>query len=255
MTVLAGVDLAWSGRKPTGLCVVRLEASGSRLERLECLPDATAGEMADLLNSLGPDVVAGIDAPLIVGPSRRAESELARAFASRGVYAYVARQDFLERHGISEGPKLGALLRAEGWSLDAASPDRPGRHALEVFPHATIVSLLGAGRALRYKKGPLAARLAPLAEFQSRLRAYATSHLPCLLDDRAGTLIEPPALMPGRALKDLEDRLDAVACVLAAHHAHRFGSRGLLLFGDADNGYIAVPRPLEVTSVPAPSSP
>lgn len=255
MTVLAGVDLAWSGRKPTGLCVVRLEEHGARLERLECLPNASARDVAEMLNALGPDVVAGIDAPLIVGPARRAEAELARAFGSRGVYAYAARHDFLERHGITEGPKLGQLLRLGGWSLDATKLDQPGRHALEVFPHATTVSLLGAERALRYKKGPLAERLVPLAEFQARLRAYATSQLPCLLDDPAHTLVEPPALIPGRALKDLEDRLDAVACVLAAQHAHRFGSRGLLLFGDADNGYIAVPRPLDATSVRAPSSP
>ncbi|MFN8617372.1 MAG: DUF429 domain-containing protein [Dehalococcoidia bacterium] len=255
MTVLAGVDLAWSGRKPTGICVVRLEPSGARLERLECLPNAGAEDVADVLNALGPDVVAAIDAPLIVGPARRAEAELARAFGSRGVYAYAARQDFLDRHGITEGPKLGELLRASGWSLDGTNPDGPGLHALEVFPHATTVSLLGADRALRYKKGPLAARLGPLAEFQARLRDYAAAHLPCLFDDPAGALVEPPALTSGRALKDLEDRLDAVACVLAAHHAHRFGSPGLLLFGDAENGYIAVPRPFEPTSAPAPSSP
>ncbi len=131
MTVLAGVDLAWSGRKPTGICVVRLEPSGARLERLECLPNAGAEDVADVLNALGPDVVAAIDAPLIVGPARRAEAELARAFGSRGVYAYAARQDFLDRHGITEGPKLGELLRASGWSLDGTNPDRPVDYAAD----------------------------------------------------------------------------------------------------------------------------
>lgn len=255
MTVLVGVDLAWSGRRPTGICVVRVERGEERLERLECLPAAGAGEVAALLNSFEPDVVAGIDAPLFVGPARRAEAELARLFGSGGVYAYAARQDFLERHGINEGPRLGKLLAEAGWTLDVADPSAPGRHALEVFPHATIVSLLGAERALRYKKGAIASRLGPLAEFQARLREYSQATLPCLLDDPAETLIAPPAMMPGRALKDLEDRLDAVACVAAAHHAWRFGKAGLQLFGDAENGYIAVPKPVDATSAPARSSP
>lgn len=255
MTVLAGIDLAWSGRNPTGLCVVSGEGARWKLERLECLPNAAAAEIAELLDSLGPDVVAGIDAPLIVGPQRRAEAHLARSFGSLGVYAYAARQDFLERHGIVEGPRLGRLLRAMGWSLDPRESSWPGRHALEVFPHATIVSLLGAKRALRYKKGAIAARLGPLTEFQARLRTHAEAHLPCLLEDAAETLTARPVVTSGRALKDLEDRLDAVACVLAAHHAHRFGGAGLELFGDLDNGYISVPKPVAATSVLAPSSP
>lgn len=255
VAVLAGIDLAWSGRRPTGVCIVRLQAGEARLERLECVPDAAADDVATYLNSLGGDVVAGIDAPLIVGAARRAEADLARRLGSRGVYAYAARHDFLERHGIGEGPKLGALLGGAGWSLDALKAGPRGRHALEVFPHATIVSLLGSERALHYKKGPLASRIGPLAEFQALLHAYAEAHLPCLLDDAGETLIRPPELASARALKDLEDRLDAAACVVAAHHAYRFGRDGLVLFGDTEEGYIAVPKPVDATSAPERSSP
>lgn len=255
VTAFVGVDLAWSGRKPTGFCVLRQTATAVVVERLACLEAADATRVFQEMQDLGPEVIAGIDAPLIVGPARRAEAELARRFGNRGVYAYAARQDFLERHGIVQGPRLGGMLSDAGWNLDPTAGLSRGRHALEVFPHATIVSLLGAERALKYKKGPLGARLGPLAEFQARLRAYCAQWLPCLLDEPSAALVTPPPAMSGRAMKDLEDRLDAVACAIAAFHAHRFGTSGLDLFGDLENGYIAVPKPVDPTSAPAPSSP
>lgn len=256
MTVIAGVDLAWSGRKPTGLCVLRVAGATVALERLECLPAGGGEVVAGLLEGQGANVVAGIDAPLVVTANRRAESALARAYGRRGVYAYAARQDFLERRGIAEGPRLGALLRGAGWQLDPSrmEPRGPGRFALEVFPHATAVALLGAGRVIRYKKSPLAGRAAPLAEYQALLRHYAEQELPCLLGTgAAGLLTDSPAVFTGRSLKDVEDRLDSVACAIAAYHAWRFGGEGLEVFGDCESGCIAVP--VRATSSPAPSCP
>jgi predicted RNase H-like nuclease len=255
MVLIAGIDLAWSGRKPTGVCVIRAEDGVVRLEQLCCM-EGTAANVAELLLSLDDNVVAGIDAPLIVGPARRAEAELARAYGSRGVFAYAARMDFLERHGIVQGPALGALLAGRGWNLSPRefASAATGHHALEVFPHATIVSLLGAEFALKYKKGSRAKRLGPLVAFQAMLRAYAERELPCLLSEvAAGILTDPVELLPVRALKDLEDRFDAIACAIAAYHAWKSGAQGLEVFGDETNGYIAVPRP--VTSSPEPSSP
>lgn len=257
MVIIVGIDLAWSGRRPTGICLLEVSDSSQQLLELSCSsPTADATAIHEILDVLGPDVVAGIDGPLVTGPDRRAEADLARAFGRQGVYAYAARLDFLERHGISEGPRLGGLLRTSGWNLDplATEAGASGRHALEVFPHATIVSLLGAPRALKYKKGTLAARLGPLTEFQAMLRAYAERDLPCLVDVSArGILNVPIEMQSGASLKALEDQLDAMACAIAAFHAWKFGSEGVSIFGDATNGYIAVPKP--VTSSPAPSSP
>lgn len=255
MVVIAGIDLAWSGRKPTGVCVLHAEGGVVRLERLCCV-EGTAADVAELLFSWGGNIVAGIDAPLIVGPGRRAEAELARTYGRRGGFAYAARMDFLERHGIVQGPALGRLLAERGWNLSPRRlvPAAIGRHALEVFPHATIISLLGAEFALKYKKGSRAKRLGPLFAFQALLRAYAERELPCLLSEAtAGILTKPAELLPVRELKDLEDRFDAMACAIAAYHAWRFGVEGLEVFGDETDGYIAVPRP--VTSSPAPSFP
>lgn len=239
VTVFAGVDLAWSGRNPTGLCVLRQGASGLRFESLACVVQ-TGHEVADWLETLGPRVVAGIDAPLITSPTRAAEAEMARAYGARGVHAYAARPDFLERRGIAEGPRLGHALAASGWSLDPRS--KGPRRALEVFPHAAIVALLGSSRALRYKKGPLGRRREALGELRTMLGAYLLAECPELLTSPLGDLLREPFLtLRGREMKDLEDRLDAVICALSALHIWRYGEAGTRVFGDAPSGYIAVP--------------
>lgn len=239
MTVFAGIDLAWSGRKPTGLCVLRHGAAGLQFESLGCAT-LSGVETAAWLDTLGHEVVAGIDAPLVVSPTRRAEAELARAYGSVGVYAYAARPGFLDRHGIAEGPRLGDALAARGWSLDPFA--KGPRRALEVFPHAAVVALFGAPRALRYKKGPLSSRLEPLRALQGLATGYLLAECPELLESPLGGFLRHPIPpTPGRALKELEDRLDAVTCALSAYHVWRHGRAGTRVFGDAESGYIAVP--------------
>ncbi len=241
MTVFAGVDLAWSGRNPSGRCVLR--AAGSR-PQVEVLDRATldAAAVADWLDSLGDDVVAGIDAPLIAGESRAAEGAMARVYGRQGVFAYAARPRFLRRHGIAEGPALGAALVRCGWNLAPGALARSGRHALEVFPHAITVSLLGAPRALCYKRGRLAERRLALGAYRQLIRAYVTAECPRLTETLPGAVLdELPLPATGGTLKDLEDRLDALVCALAARHLWVHGAAGTQTFGDTRSGYIVVP--------------
>ncbi len=237
MVIVAGIDLAWSGRNPSGLCALEVDGDSVRLLELECrIADACA--VADWLDGLGEYVLAAIDAPLIATPERRAEAEMARAWGSRGVFAYAARPAFLEARGIAEGPRLGAELAARDWSLDPREITGSSRVALEVFPHALTVALMGATRALRYKRGPIAARARVLDEFRLLVGGFASS---------AGLegcpdLETPVAITSGLLLKAREDRLDAVACALGALHILREGVRDGEVFGDADHGYIVVPR-------------
>lgn len=244
MTVFVGIDLAWSGRKPTGICV--LEDDGGRL-RSRCVGTVCwhPEQVFAWMQTLGPDVLAAVDAPLIIGDHRGAEAVMARAFPGTGLRAYSARWDFLARHGITAGPELGALLAASGWNLDPGDLARPARQAVEVFPHAVIVGLFENPAMLRYKKGRMAARLAAMASFQALLERHAST----CLDPSAGCAVaqcvrREAALLRGTALKSHEDELDAIACALAAHHFATSGPQGIRVFGDAADGYIAVPVPV-----------
>jgi predicted RNase H-like nuclease len=237
MVILAGVDLAWSGRNPTGFCAVEADQSGVRLVEIGCEVQE-AGELASWLERLGEDVIAAIDAPLIATAERRAEAKMARVYGRQGVYAYAARPAFLEAKGIAEGPRLGRLLADRGWSLDPAAVGSQRRVALEVFPHAITVALLGAGRILRYKKGQMVARAALLDEFRTLLGdRWAAAGL-----SQCEDLTEAVRVAGGRSLKEREDRLDALACAFAAYHAWQYGLGEDEVFGDAVDGYIAVPR-------------
>lgn len=239
VVIVAGVDLAWSGRNPTGLCVLDAGEGAVHLLELDCRVLDAEG-ITSWLNGLGDTVLAAIDAPLIATAGRRAEAEMARVWGSRGVFAYSARPEFLESRGIAEGPRLGALLSASGWSLDPHGAGESPRTALEVFPHAIAVALLGAARTLRYKRGPIAARAIALEELRLLLAAAAqTVGLSGCVE------LENPVLEArGTSLKATEDRLDAMACALAGLHVLRFGLRDDEVFGDAGDGYIAVPRAL-----------
>jgi len=253
MVTIVGMDFAWSGRYPTGICVLEERTHGLLATEVTTavLP---ADEAAAWLSRIPGGVVAGIDAPLIATDSRRAEAELARTYGKYGIFAYAARPAFLEAHGIAHGPALGRLLADAGWSLDPAALGKvPGLNvAIEVFPHAISVSLLGADRALKYKRGRLAVRAVALAELQRLLRRYCERALPSALPGLQEVLGASPLALRGTALKDLEDRLDAIACAFAAHHMWANGAAGIVCFGDAVNGYIAVPK---TTFVPARSFP
>ena len=259
VVVFAGVDLAWSGRKPSGRCVLRGGAAGMELVLLD-RATLDGGEMAGWLASFGDDVVAGVDAPLIVTESRAAEAALARVYGSRGVFAYAARPRFLEDHGIAEGPRLGAALQRHGWNLAPGGLSAAGRHALEVFPHATTVALFGAPRAIRYKRGPLAERAHALGRYRRLILAYIAAECPELMEPPIEQLLHGPVLpAPASALKELEDQVDALVCALAARHVWVHGADGAEVFGDASSGYIAVPVPPGgrqlATSFPVRSSP
>lgn len=241
MTLLVGIDLAWSGVKPTGICV--LDAAGARLGA-RCLATVTWPPEAvfEWLESLGDDVLAAIDAPLVIGDQRRAEALMASAFPGTGLRAYSARWDFLARHGITAGPELGALLAAAGWSLEPTEVCVRGRRAVEVFPHAVIVSLLQSPRLLKYKKGAMGSRRAALATFQVLLGGYAGKCLPVASECPVAARIANDVMsLRGAALKGHEDELDAIACAFAAHHFLTGGPEPMRVFGDATEGYIAVP--------------
>ncbi|HMO53413.1 MAG TPA: DUF429 domain-containing protein [Tepidiformaceae bacterium] len=237
VVVIAGIDLAWSGRYPTGFCALEVGDDGTRLMELRCETRRAEGVL-EWLNGLGENVLAAIDAPLIATAERRAEAAMARVYGRQGVFAYAARPAFLEAKGINEGPRLGRLLSEIGWSLDPADVGSHPRVALEVFPHAITVALLGAERTLRYKKGRLVDRAAALEAFRELLRGHWSG----LGMGECADLNQAVFSGTRRDLKDREDRLDALACALAAHHAWRFGFGEDEVFGDAANGYIAVSR-------------
>ena len=259
MPTFVGLDLAWTPTHETGVCVIRCDRGEARLVALDTRIDTPEG-FAALCLSGGDDVVAAIDAPLVVGPQRRADSELAAQFSKFKAGAYSATLPFLTKMNGLAGPTLARLLQDANFELDPTRLSRGarGRFALEVFPHPAHVALFGLNMRLRYKKGTLASRRLALLDYQRHLAQLLSRELPHLLwSELMQQVLEPAAVdCTGRAMKQLEDKLDAVTCAYVAYHCWAHGQAGFRAFGCAEHGCIIVPRAtLAATCVRGRTSP
>ncbi len=265
MAAIAGIDLAWTAHRPSGLCTI---VAGPREARMASLRTevVTPVSLAHELAGLGGDVVAAIDAPLVVEDGRYAERALGRVFGRYHAGAYTASEAFLTRMNGLAGPLLAAELSARGFGLDplAITPGGHGRFAFEMYPHAAHVALFGLDHILRYKKGPVDARREQLRRYQLLLGEEVERSRLDGGADLARVLAPAAVDVRGRELKSLEDQLDAVTCALVALRAWRMGPAGFVVFGCAPHGYIVTPglprgvsgppRPCP-TCGPAPTSP
>ncbi len=244
MTFLLGLDLAWTPHNETGVCLLETHGSRVELRRLGCAVES-AVSFAQTVTELGPDVVVAVDAPLVRTASCVAERELARVFGRFHASAYTASVDFLMRRNLMAGPQLGEALRAAGVELNPTSllPGARGRYAFEMYPHAAHVVYFTLERRLLYKKGRLSARRTGLAGYQSLLATLLERDLPGVAAslELHALLGEGSLIGGGRALKHVEDQLDALTCAYAAFIAWRDGITPEEVFGSHPDGYIVVP--------------
>ena len=245
MPVFIGLDLAWTSHHESGVCILEGDAHSVRVLRLDCCIDTPDG-FANLCDRWGDDVVAAIDAPLLLHADRRAERELGSVFGKYKAGAYSANLPFLTRMNGLAGPLLAEALRVREFGLAPSRMSREalGRFALEVFPHPAHIVLFGLAERIPYKKGPVAARRAALVGYQSHLRRLFEAAMPGVLSSRTvcEALSPDAVLAAGKALKNLEDRLDALTCAYIAYHCWKHGPDGFRVFGCDEHGSIVTPR-------------
>lgn len=186
----------------------------------------------------GPDALAGIDAPIVIpnATGMRTADRLAHALYGKfhaGAYPASRARSFWRRT-----TRLSAALVRLGFSHgDELVAKSRGRYQIEVHPHAATVQLFLLDRIVKYKKGPLTERAAGLG----LLRGLMLEHLPNLIPrlELAGL---PEIPRGGRALKALEDQLDALLCAYIAAHWWYWGRDRNDVLGNSRTGYIVVPR-------------
>lgn len=191
----------------------------------------------------GPALVA-VDAPLVVPNetgSRPCDREVSRAYRWAEAGAYPANRQRLGPR--VRGEDLVAKLAECGFQHSPVVPRQAKvRQVVEVYPHPGMVELFGLPRTLKYKDRPgrpYELRWQELNKLRELLRSLSRRE-PAL---HAGLWLEklnPPGLRR-RALKRLEDLLDACFCAYTALHIWYWGEVGYLRFGDLESGYILVP--------------
>jgi predicted RNase H-like nuclease len=238
-----GVDLAWGGRRPSGLAV--LDPDGVVVGEGWATTDAEIGGFVAGHDRDG--AVLALDAPLVVtnpaGTRRGCEAELQRRYGRVGAGPYPTNLGLL-------GGRVRAMeLVARSRRPYLAVPRDPGRGrgwwAVEVFPAPALVELGGLARAVRYKKGPAPARRSGLGAVAAVLGRLAAANPPLRLDPAGALARELGRLqeLRGAGLKAAEDLADAHVCAYVGLWWWTHGPAATLVAGDDATGAILVPRP------------
>jgi predicted RNase H-like nuclease len=233
-----GLDLAWTDGNRTGACV--LDESGRVIdERLLLSDDEIVAWVGEHLPA-GAAAVITVDGPLRVpndSGRRRCESELSSVYASRKAATHSSNRGLFERmYGRVRGEDLVERFAAMGFRL--LEGHRP---IIEVYPHPALIEVFGLPERLRYKSKRgfrVADRRQGLAVLQRLLATLADVEPPLQAD-----LMTIDGNVRGRALKDVEDLLDARLCAWLALLWATHGSEAFAVYGDRESGHIAVPHP------------
>jgi predicted RNase H-like nuclease len=239
VSVVLGIDAAWTAGQPSGVALVR----STRRRAWECIalapsyesfltlattrapidwrvrprgapPDCDALLAAAIaLAGEPPDVIA-IDMPLAtrrITRRRAADNAISSAYASRGLGVHTPNE--LRPGPIADAMRLG--FGRHGYRVATARTPPGTPHVLvEAFPHAAAIVLAGAEYRVPYKLSriaqywpahvPARRRRALLAQWTTLRRALAVTI-------RGGQL-RIPSGGPLAQLKRYEDALDALIC-------------------------------------------
>jgi predicted RNase H-like nuclease len=231
-----GIDFGWQG-KPSGLAALDWDDSTlqiASMERRTELDEILA--WVDQESRDGP-AMAAVDAPTIinnVSGMRAADRLMHHLFGRYHAGCYPAN---LARPYAARTLELGQALENRGFlHADRIVPRKPGRHQIEVHPHAALVQLFDLQQIIKYKKGRIAERRRELGRYRElMLERLALLHPP-LLQPRL-----PPIPRAGLALKELEDQMDAIVCAYVGAHWWYWGEERNRVFGSRQEGYIVVP--------------
>lgn len=241
-----GVDLAWGQRGSTGLAAITPEGNLVAMDTA-----GTDDEIEQWLatHAPGPCVVA-FDAPLIVRNTtgmRDCERLVGRRFGARGASCYPSN---MSNPRFADG---GRAFRLSGHlGLDTGLTNVGPRRAIEVYPHAALVSLFDLPTVLRYKRGRqrlVADRREEMLRLLTLVETLRTEDPPLFVEanhswSSARRSIEG-ATRPLH-LNAVEDAVDAVVCAYVALLAMRSPAR-VEVFGTEVDGAIVVPAAITET--------
>lgn len=259
----AGVDLAWSTARPTGVALLTYTGSSAEISQWAVLGSTADIEMW-LLDKCRYFGVIAVDAPLIYPEDAPAFRECDRAVANAFRKAGISPLP-LTAESAARGVALAKTLTDFGYTPDPDIEVRTlTRGLIEVFPAPALFAL--AGKKIRYKRGTLKERATALAQYQDALLEIFQTRAPRVQADAALlTLVARSALpkasrrgKPARSssrtssepaqsqtssLAHLETILDAVFCAYIGLYLWYWGEEKCRIYGDTETGFIVVPGP------------
>lgn len=239
-----GIDLAWTYRNETGVCVL---SETGEIQFLEASLYSDS-EIANIILKTGDrSLCVAVDAPLVLknrSGARAADRQLARTrINGRAVRLFMANRNFFERtYGGVRGEVLAEVLKEA--VPDAAYGFLPeaGRCTLvETFPSGVCCGLFPELYPVRYK-------LRAKVDFEEikremgclidRLRALERERH--LISGLSEHLAEFSPVMDRKSFKRFEDKVDALLSALGMYLIYT-GAAESICFGAVDDGFITIP--------------
>jgi predicted RNase H-like nuclease len=224
-----GIDLAWKCVDPrplsTAVCVINEDG-------IINVALVTSDQEILALIEGERDCLVGIDASLTVpNPSGMRSTE--KMVRRMGFNILPTSKDFLmEKFGGSRGERLAEALRSKGFRM-AGPDDRSGRLIYEVFPYASVKSMMGVHR---YKHGRLVEkRQGCLDLFASIKSQNPWIRFPNGFEDGIESA-------DSASIKKVADMLDSILCSISLYRHAIYRGQTTQMIGDEDNGFILLCR-------------
>lgn len=237
-----GIDLAWTYKNETGICVI---SENGVVEYLDAKVYSNE-DILEIIKSYSSDEMCiAIDAPLIVeneSGSREAEGALMRSrIHGHRLFAFNSNRNYFTRvFDDIRGETLRKMIELKFPNIKIGFSDSES-NIIETFPTGICCGLFPEIYPVKYKKKPkvpfketcnqMHRMLKRIGEIET-VEGYISGFVSKLELDRT--------VLTRRMHKHVEDKIDAFLCAYGMFSIHKGMARGRM-FGDTEDGFILLP--------------
>lgn len=235
-----GIDLAWTYKNETGLCV--LDASG-QVEYLDSKVYSNKEILDVIKQHYTEHLTIAIDAPLVVpneGGSRGAEGEMMRATINgQRLRAFNANRNYFTKvFGDIRGETLMHMIQNEISGIQIGF-NKTESSIVETFPTGIISGLFPEIAPVKYKRKPKTAFDETMTEMGRLLTRFnKIEHEEKIISGLVSRIDHE--VTGKKSHKHLEDKVDAFLCAFAMYSIYK-GCASEEMFGTVDRGFIVIP--------------
>ena len=235
-----GIDLAWTYKNETGVCV--LDRSG-HVEYLDSKV-YTNEEILDVIKQHHTEpLTIAIDAPLVVpneGGSRGAEGAMMRAkINGHRISAFNSNRNYFTKvFGEIRGETLMHMIQEEIPGIQLGF-DKMKSSIVETFPTGIVNGLFTEIAPVKYKRKPKTTFDETMTEMGRLLTRFGKlEHEEKIISGLISKI--DYEVTSKKAHKHLEDQIDAFLCAFGMYSIYN-GHALLEMFGTLDKGFIVIP--------------
>lgn len=240
-----GIDLAWTYKNESGICV--MDESGEVL-KLESAVFSDE-DIVNIIKNYSDEILhISIDAPLVVNNesgSRQAERDLQRArINGHRLFAFNSNRTFLTKTFKSIRGEVLSQLITEYLPNISIGINEGSSSIVETFPTGIVSGLFPDVFPVRYKRKKGMTFEETIGQMILLIERIAKLEEQRIISGFSEKLVVEEATITRKHHKHLEDKLDAVLCALGLYMINNNMAEPLK-FGTDEDGFILIPELLK----------